>query len=73
MLGRAEFFAGCLSVESYRLNVLRLAKYSNTPVDFFMEMQAQELGNWFMTAIEETQREKKEIEKMRAQADRKAK
>ena len=38
-----------------------------------MEMQAQELGNWFMIAIEETQREKKEIEKMRAQADRKAK
>ena len=73
MPGGTEFFAGCLSIDSYRKNVLRLAKYSNTSIDFFMEMQAQELGEWFMTAIEEVEREKKEIEAMKAQAGRKPK
>ena len=38
-----------------------------------MEMQAQELGDWFMTAIDEVKRENKEIEKIRAQAGNKAK
>ena len=74
MLGRAEFFAGCLSVESYRLNVLRLAKYSNTSVEFFMEMQAQELGDWFMTAIDEVKREQKAVEDIKkAQANKRTK
>ena len=73
MYGDPEFFAGCLSVDSYRTNVLRLGKYSNSPVDFFMEMQARDLGEWFKTAIEEVEREKKEIDAMRAQAGKKPK
>lgn len=39
-----------------------------------MEMQAQELGDWFMTAIEEVKREQKAIEDIKkAQANKRAK
>ena len=48
-----------------RLTVLRMSKYSSTPLGFFMELPLSELLEWTKTMNDEAKRKNDEMEKAR--------
>ena len=58
----AEFFTReCGELSSLRLSALRLAKYTHTPIGFFLRLPIDEFYEWIAVMNGEIQREEKEI------------
>lgn len=63
MLAGAEFFTAVGPLNTIRLSVLRVAKYSGSPIEYFMTMPIGDFYEWVKVVNEEVKRENKEIEK----------
>jgi hypothetical protein len=63
----AGFFTQCGEISTIRLSALRLAKYSNTPIGYFMEMPIGEFYAWIKVMNAEIERENKEVEAIKKQ------
>jgi hypothetical protein len=56
------FFTQCGEISNIRLSALRLAKYSNTPIGWFLELPMGEFYAWIKVMNAEVDRENKETE-----------
>ena len=66
MFEGARFFAPIkLIVEEIRVSCLRLAKYSQSPLEFFLEMPLSDLCGWIETVNNEIEAEEKACEKQK--------
>ena len=62
----AEFFVRVICrAESIRVSALRMAKYSNSSMDYFMEMPIREFQAWVETVNAEIEREQEAIKKQK--------
>lgn len=60
----SRFFAPIrLIIEEIRVSCLRLAKYSQSPLDYFMEMPITDLCEWISTVNQEIDAEEEAIKK----------
>ena len=50
---------------------MRLAKYTKTPISYFMDLPLDEFYEWIKVTNEEIKRENKELEKLKKQRHRK--
>ena len=63
MLDGAEFFTRqCGDLSTLRLSALRLSKYSNTSIDFFLRIPIDESYAWIDVMNGEVARENQEME-----------
>ena len=63
MLDGAEFFTRqCGDLSTLRLSALRLSKYSNTSIDFFLHIPIDEFYAWIDVMNGEVARENQEME-----------
>lgn len=63
MLDGAEFFTRqCGDLSTLRLSALRLSKYSNTSIDFFLRIPIDEFYAWIDVMNGEVARENQEME-----------
>ena len=50
---------------------MRLAKYTKTPINFFLDLPPHEFYEWVKVMNDEIKRENKELEKLKKQHHRK--
>mgnify|MGYP000628596755 CR=1 FL=1 len=66
MFEGTRFFAPIkLIVEEIRVSCLRLAKYSQSPLEFFLEMPLSDLCGWIETVNNEIEAEEEACEKQK--------
>lgn len=66
MFEGTRFFAPIkLIVEEIRVSCLRLAKYSQSPMEFFLEMPLSDLCGWIETVNNEIEAEEEACEKQK--------
>lgn len=66
MFEGTRFFAPIkLIVEEIRVSCLRLAKYSQSPLEFFLEMPSSDLCGWIETVNNEIEAEEEACEKQK--------
>lgn len=63
MLESAEFFASQGAVENIRLSAMRLAKYTKTPIGWFLDQPIGDFYEWIQVMNEEVEREEEEMKK----------